>query len=784
MTERTTLERDLEERCGGNSNARRNKSSRRLAAERQLREEAEQRRQAAEQESQMKLQEITSAVQVQIHQERQRRSETEMRVQVERQQLEEERAALAQAFKAMENKLKMDMQAQIQDAVLSANQEKVRRLELEQKVASEHQFLEKIKTEQMETASRLAQTEADLMQAQLLATEERETRAKLESFYGNEKQRLESEFSSQAQRLHQQNAARLAEAARQLEEEKARADDERRKRAEGERRLMDIEAQIGREKATSVAQINEIAQERLRLAAEQAQIELNKTRSQLEIEDIRRNLEAEREIIELERMLQEEQAAAAASSKLDDLAAQLQVEAQHKHQREADERAAAARLEQIQEETRRAEASMQEQAARTLNELEQTLEVQRRHLGEGAAKQATLVRRATRDMHRLSFLKDEESKLLQQLFPDQDGDAAKPPMLKQAHGSGQGSRASLNPFLESDDDSDDGHDEALQQAVAAKNASESLTQELLLKEDDFYEETLQLTELFGTARLQYQAEARRRLEIELELEEQRLSQATREFERDEELEQLRRDKEKLQRELRLASQRQQGPPQPAPAVQRMAQPKTVIAFSPFGPDLSSTQFGKPGGPKLIPQKGGPRPIPPKPEPAPVVQLPVVEEPEVREVLLTPEQRKEAARTTLRRLAREKAFSKLDVNFLTLAQELMHPQPVPPEVLVERIDVAGYLWKKGDVRRNWKRRFFVLSLEERSLAYFTDAEQHTLKGIIYLDQIRSVPEPDDAESRGKFAFLIVTPDRTYPVRAESALAAKMWVSLLAPMATDK
>jgi hypothetical protein len=114
---------------------------------------------------------------------------------------------------------------------------------------------------------------------------------------------------------------------------------------------------------------------------------------------------------------------------------------------------------------------------------------------------------------------------------------------------------------------------------------------------------------------------------------------------------------------------------------------------------------------------------------------------------------------------------------------MYPLPVPPDIAFDRSFAAGYLNKKGDIRRNWKRRWFVFSLTDLSIAYFTSDSEKTAKGVLYLKHILKVFQPDLFEVKAKFGFYIVTPDRTYQIRAESDLSAKAWVHLLAPMALE-
>jgi hypothetical protein len=58
---------------------------------------------------------------------------------------------------------------------------------------------------------------------------------------------------------------------------------------------------------------------------------------------------------------------------------------------------------------------------------------------------------------------------------------------------------------------------------------------------------------------------------------------------------------------------------------------------------------------------------------------------------------------------------------------------------------GYLYKKGSWMKNWKRRYFVLRKDIRSLCYYASREDLTLLGSIPLDIDTTLAnvKPEDA-----------------------------------------
>eukprot|EP00164_Ancoracysta_twista_P012231 GFYU01019148.1.p1 GENE.GFYU01019148.1~~GFYU01019148.1.p1 ORF type:complete len:123 (-),score=15.06 GFYU01019148.1:43-411(-) len=91
---------------------------------------------------------------------------------------------------------------------------------------------------------------------------------------------------------------------------------------------------------------------------------------------------------------------------------------------------------------------------------------------------------------------------------------------------------------------------------------------------------------------------------------------------------------------------------------------------------------------------------------------------------------------------------------------------------------GWLYKKGKVVKNWKRRYFVL-LSNRQMQYFEKDNTEVPKGTINLNvpNIDVSPSKDkEAQSRG-LAFDIVTPARTYVICADDQQSYDEWFHLL-------
>ncbi|WVQ72917.1 hypothetical protein IAR50_002479 [Cryptococcus sp. DSM 104548] len=89
---------------------------------------------------------------------------------------------------------------------------------------------------------------------------------------------------------------------------------------------------------------------------------------------------------------------------------------------------------------------------------------------------------------------------------------------------------------------------------------------------------------------------------------------------------------------------------------------------------------------------------------------------------------------------------------------------------ERVIRSGYLWKKQEKRRTWKKRWFVLRTGK--LAYYKDNKEYSLKKVVDLTAIHTVALVD--MKKHDHAFGIVVPKRTYFVKASTIGEVEEWV----------
>ncbi|KAI8071089.1 hypothetical protein BC940DRAFT_295258 [Gongronella butleri] len=89
---------------------------------------------------------------------------------------------------------------------------------------------------------------------------------------------------------------------------------------------------------------------------------------------------------------------------------------------------------------------------------------------------------------------------------------------------------------------------------------------------------------------------------------------------------------------------------------------------------------------------------------------------------------------------------------------------------EKVCFAGYLLKKGEKRRTWKKRWFVLRTTK--LAMYKDKKEYKLLRIIDLHDIHSVVQ---VTSKNKYrnVFAIITPKRMYYVQADDQRSMDGW-----------
>ncbi|KAJ3162412.1 hypothetical protein HDU86_004892 [Geranomyces michiganensis] len=92
---------------------------------------------------------------------------------------------------------------------------------------------------------------------------------------------------------------------------------------------------------------------------------------------------------------------------------------------------------------------------------------------------------------------------------------------------------------------------------------------------------------------------------------------------------------------------------------------------------------------------------------------------------------------------------------------------------EQVTMSGYLLKKGEKRRTWKSRWFVL--RPTRLAYYQNDKEYELLKIIDMRDIHAIAEVELKKRRNVFG--LVTRERTYYIQAGSGREAEDWLRAL-------
>nr|CDI51098.1 related to tandem ph domain-containing protein-2 (tapp2) [Melanopsichium pennsylvanicum 4] len=95
------------------------------------------------------------------------------------------------------------------------------------------------------------------------------------------------------------------------------------------------------------------------------------------------------------------------------------------------------------------------------------------------------------------------------------------------------------------------------------------------------------------------------------------------------------------------------------------------------------------------------------------------------------------------------------------------------MITESIVKSGYLDKKGEKRKTWKKRWFVL--RSSKLAYYKNDKEYQLLRFIDVGDIKTVASVELKKSVNTFG--IVTPKRTFYVRASSRHEMDSWIDKL-------
>jgi len=92
---------------------------------------------------------------------------------------------------------------------------------------------------------------------------------------------------------------------------------------------------------------------------------------------------------------------------------------------------------------------------------------------------------------------------------------------------------------------------------------------------------------------------------------------------------------------------------------------------------------------------------------------------------------------------------------------------------ESVIKAGYLWKKGERRKTWKKRWFVL--RPAHLAYYKTAAEYQLLRLLDLSDVHSCTKV--ALKRHENTFGLVSPIRTFYLQAKNPGEVHDWVKAI-------
>ncbi|KAF8239709.1 PH-domain-containing protein [Tricholoma matsutake] len=95
---------------------------------------------------------------------------------------------------------------------------------------------------------------------------------------------------------------------------------------------------------------------------------------------------------------------------------------------------------------------------------------------------------------------------------------------------------------------------------------------------------------------------------------------------------------------------------------------------------------------------------------------------------------------------------------------------PRDSVDESVIKSGYLWKKGERRKTWKKRWFVL--RPAHLAYYKSAAEYQLLRLLELSDVHSCTPV--ALKRHENTFGLISPIRTYYLQAKTHGEMQEWV----------
>ena len=92
-------------------------------------------------------------------------------------------------------------------------------------------------------------------------------------------------------------------------------------------------------------------------------------------------------------------------------------------------------------------------------------------------------------------------------------------------------------------------------------------------------------------------------------------------------------------------------------------------------------------------------------------------------------------------------------------------------------VEGWVKKKGNVRRNWKRRWMIL--REDSIEYYeknSEKVRNILKGSIPIDQVISISR-FEGKKKMKYCMALKTVNRVYYISVATAEEQERWLTVV-------
>eukprot|EP00043_Microstomoeca_roanoka_P016108 m.163473 g.163473 ORF g.163473 m.163473 type:complete len:1510 (+) comp16391_c3_seq1:229-4758(+) len=126
-------------------------------------------------------------------------------------------------------------------------------------------------------------------------------------------------------------------------------------------------------------------------------------------------------------------------------------------------------------------------------------------------------------------------------------------------------------------------------------------------------------------------------------------------------------------------------------------------------------------------------------------------------------------------APQNLLDKLDVR--GYLQEQLGGNPLPTKIVIAQWGLQSHLVKLGAFMKTWKRRWFSLDLRQSTLTYYSDENSLAELGKLQLSDVCDVVIPRSLEAKASNTLLVVTPKRTFNLRADSSAIMLCWFHLL-------